>query len=51
MSRLFEPLTIGSLRLANQSETFIAALRRLGAEPFKLAANAARHQAQQEETA
>ena len=40
-----------SLRLANQSETFIAALRRLGAEPFKLAANAARHQAQQEETA
>ncbi len=40
-----------SLRLANQSETFIAALRRLGAEPFKLAANAARHPAQQEETA
>ncbi len=38
-------------RLANQSETFIAALRRLGAEPFKLAANAARHPAQQEETA
>ena len=37
-------------RLANQSETFIAALRRLGSEPFKLAANAARHPAQQEET-
>ena len=37
-------------RLANQSETFIAALRRLGAEPFKLAANGARHPAQQEET-
>ena len=37
-------------RLANQSETFIAALRRLGVEPFKLAANGARHPAQQEET-
>jgi len=37
-------------RLADQSETFIAALRRLGAEPFKLAANAARHAAQHEET-
>ncbi len=33
-------------RLANQSETFIAALRRLGAEPFKQAANAARHAVQ-----
>ena len=39
-----------SQRLPHQSETFIAALRRLGAEPFKLAANAARHPAQQEET-
>ena len=37
-------------RLASQSETFIAALRRLGAEPFKLAANSARHPAQHEET-
>ena len=37
-------------RLTNQSETFIAALRRLGSEPFKLAANAARHPAQHEET-
>jgi sulfite reductase (NADPH) hemoprotein beta-component len=36
-------------RLANQSETFIAALRRLGAEPFKLAANSARHVVEQEE--
>ena len=33
-------------RLADQSETFIAALRRLGAEPFKQAANAARHAVQ-----
>ena len=33
-------------RLADQSETFIAALRRLGAEPFKQAANAARHPVQ-----
>ena len=38
-------------RLINQPETFIAALRRLGAEPFKLAAHAARHSVQQEETA
>jgi len=37
-------------RLANQPETFIAALRRLGIEPFKLAANSARHPAQHEET-
>ena len=37
-------------RLANQSETFIAALRRLGTEPFKLAANSARHPVQPEET-
>ena len=37
-------------RLANQSETFIAALRRLGSEPFKLAANSARHPAHEEET-
>ena len=37
-------------RLANQSETFIAALRRLGTEPFKLAANSARHLAEHEET-
>lgn len=37
-------------RLADQSETFIAALRRLGAEPFKLAANDARHAVQLEET-
>ena len=37
-------------RLANQSETFIAALRRLGTEPFKLAANGARHPTQHEET-
>ena len=37
-------------RLNDRAETFIAALRRLGAEPFKLAANAARHPAQQEET-
>ncbi len=37
-------------RLTNQSETFIAALRRLGSEPFKLAANGARHAVQQEET-
>ena len=37
-------------RLANQSETFIDALRRLGSEPFKLAANSVRHPAQQEET-
>ena len=35
-------------RLANQSETFIAALRRMGAEPFKLAANGARHPAHDE---
>ena len=35
-------------RLANQSETFIAALKRLGSEPFKLAANAARHPAHEE---
>ena len=35
---------------ANQSETFIAALRRLGSEPFKLAANSARHPAHEEET-
>ena len=37
-------------RLAHQSETFIAALRRLGTEPFKLAANSARHLAEHEET-
>ena len=37
-------------RLANQPETFIAALRRLGTAPFKLAANSARHPAQHEET-
>ena len=37
-------------RLANQSETFIAALRRLGSEPFKMAANGARHPADHEET-
>ena len=37
-------------RLTNQAETFIAALRRLGAEPFKLAANAARHPIQDVET-
>jgi sulfite reductase (NADPH) hemoprotein beta-component len=37
-------------RLANQSETFIAALRRLGSEPFKLAANGARHPAAHEAT-
>ena len=37
-------------RLANQSETFIAALRRLGSEPFKLAANSVRHPAHHEET-
>ena len=37
-------------RLTGQAETFIAALRRLGAEPFKLAANAARHPVQQLET-
>ena len=37
-------------RLTSQAETFIAALRRLGAEPFKLAANAARHPVQQAET-
>ncbi len=37
-------------RLKGQAETFIAALRRLGAEPFKLAANAARHAVQAEET-
>ena len=37
-------------RLKDQAETFIAALRRLGAEPFKLAANAARHAVQAEET-
>ncbi len=37
-------------RLANQSETFISALRRLGTEPFKQAANSARHSAQHEET-
>ena len=37
-------------RLANQSETFIAALRRLGSEPFKMAANGARHPAHHEET-
>jgi sulfite reductase (NADPH) hemoprotein beta-component len=37
-------------RLKGQAETFIAALRRLGAEPFKLAANAARHAVQTEET-
>ena len=37
-------------RLANQSETFIAALRRLGTEPFKMAANSARHLAEHEET-
>jgi len=37
-------------RLANQPETFIDALRRLGSEPFKLAANSVRHPAQQEET-
>ena len=38
-------------RLTSQSETFIAALRRLGTDPFKLAANSARHPAQLEETA
>ncbi len=38
------------LRLTHQSETFIAALRRLGAEPFKQAANGARHPTEQEET-
>ena len=38
-------------RLASQSETFIAALRRLGAEPFKLAANGARHPARNEAVA
>ena len=37
-------------RLTDQSETFIAALRRLGSEPFKLATNGARHPAPQEET-
>ena len=37
-------------RLANQSETFIAALRRLGTEPFRLAANSVRHPAQHEAT-
>ncbi len=37
-------------RLKGQAETFIAALHRLGAEPFKLAANAARHAVQAEET-
>ena len=37
-------------RLNNHAETFIAALRRLGAEPFKLAANAARHPAPLVET-
>ena len=37
-------------RLTGQSETFIAALRRLGAEPFRLAANAARHRTEQLET-
>ena len=37
-------------RLTSQSETFIAALRRLGTDPFKLAANSARHPAQLEET-
>ena len=38
-------------RLKNQAETFIAAWRRLGAEPFKQAANAARHPVGQEVTA
>ena len=38
-------------RLATQSETFIAALRRLGTEPFKLAANGARHPARDEAVA
>ena len=37
-------------RLSDQSETFIAALKRLGAEPFKQAANGARHPARHEET-
>ena len=32
----------------DKAETFIAALRRLGAEPFKLAANAVRHAARDE---
>ena len=38
-----------SQRLTNHAETFIAALRRLGAEPFKLAANGARHRTGQDE--
>ena len=37
-------------RLTSESETFTAALRRLGAELFKLAANGARHPAHHEET-
>ena len=37
-------------RLGDQSESFIAALKRLGSEPFKLAANGARHTADKEET-
>ena len=36
-------------RLKDKAETFIAALRRLGAEPFKLAANGARHVVQHAE--
>ncbi|MBC7609230.1 MAG: nitrite/sulfite reductase [Polaromonas sp.] len=35
----------------DKAETFIAALRRLGAEPFKLAANAVRHTARDEAVA
>ena len=38
-----------SQRLTNHAETFIAALRRLGVEPFKLAANGARHRTGQDE--
>ena len=38
-------------RMADQSETFISALRRLGTEPFKLAANGARHPARDEAAA
>ncbi len=37
-------------RLSDQPETFIAALTRLGTEPFKQAANGARHPALHEET-
>ena len=37
-------------RLTSRSETFIDALKRLGSEPFKLAANGARHAANHAET-